>query len=160
MEHGGEWAALLVLGTFAIPLTVIDIRSHRLPNSLTASLFVAVAAVLAVTTLVDPEGHPVPGLVRAAIGALVYVGVTLLIHLLSPPALGLGDVKLAASLGLVLAWFSWNALLVGILAGFILAGLAAALLLLLRRVERRGEIAMGPYLIAGTLMTMLASLLG
>lgn len=160
MQFGGEWAALLVLGTFAVPLIIIDIRSHRLPNSLTGPLFGVLSGVIIATSLIDADGHPAASVGRAALGALVFAGVALLIHRISPPALGLGDVKLAASLGLVLAWFSWNALLTGILAGFILAGLAAAVLLVMRRVSRKGEIAMGPYLITGTLVTMVASLIG
>ena len=160
LEFGGEWAAVLVLVAVGIPLIRSDLRVHRLPNALTTLLFGCLTAVIIGSWIIDPSGYPPSGIARALLGALAFVAVTLLIHLISPAALGLGDVKLGASLGLVLAWFSWNALLAGMLTGFILAGLGAAVLLLTRKVSRKGEIAMGPYLIAGTLLTMLASLIG
>jgi len=48
-------------------------------------------------------------------------GFLLAAALIRPSGMGLGDVKIAASIGLVLGWTSWQALLTGTFAGFALA---------------------------------------
>ena len=48
---------------------------------------------------------------------------------ISPSGMSPGDVKLAASLGTLLAWFGWRLLLAGGLAGLWLGALCAAALL-------------------------------
>jgi len=70
-------------------LTVFDLRRHRLPNLLTlpgavAVLLVAIAA-----------GRGLPALA----GALVLAAAYLVVYLVSPAAMGAGDVKLALGLG-------------------------------------------------------------
>ena len=49
--------------------------------------------------------------------------------------LGLGDVKLAGTLGGLLGWIGWWNALYGLLTGFLLGGLVAAVLLLTRRAD-------------------------
>ena len=77
--------------------------------------------------------------------------------LLSPGAggLGLGDVKLAGVLAALLGWFDWRAAAIGLAAGFVLGGLAAAFLLLTRRADRHSHIAFGPAMVAGAYLTCL-----
>jgi leader peptidase (prepilin peptidase)/N-methyltransferase len=97
--------------------------------------------------------------VLACAGAAVAV--FLLAALLSPggEGLGLGDVKLAGVLGALLGWWGWSEALVGLLSGFVLGGLGAALLLLTRRVGRGGSLAFGPAMLLGAyLCTVLAPL--
>jgi len=61
----------------------------------------------------------------------------------------MGDVKLCALIGLWLGPLGWGAALSGVLAGVILAGLSALVLMAARVVGRRQMIAMGPHLIVG-----------
>ena len=74
---------------------------------------------------------------------------------ISPSGMGLGDVKLAASLGTLLAWFSWRLLLAGGLAGFLLGGVFAGALLVSRRADRKQAIPFGPFMIAGAVLAVL-----
>ena len=85
---------------------------------------------------------------RAALCALGIGGAALILALL-PSGLGMGDVKLCALIGLWLGPLGWGAALSGVLAGVILAGLSALVLMAARVVGRRQMIAMGPHLIAG-----------
>jgi leader peptidase (prepilin peptidase) / N-methyltransferase len=77
-------------------------------------------------------------LVIAGLGALAF----------RAEAMGMGDVKLAAVIGLLLG-VGYTA--PALLGGMILAGLVAAVLLVLRRRGRRDTIAYGPYLCVGAL---------
>ena len=80
----------------------------------------------------------------------------LLLILISPSGMSLGDVKLAASLGTLLAWFGWRLLIAGGFAGLCLGALAAGALLASRRVSRKHLIPFGPFMIAGAVLAVIA----
>ena len=61
----------------------------------------------------------------------------------------MGDVKLAALLGLHLGWLGWPVLVDGALAGFVVQAVLAVVLLATRRVGLRGAIPFGPAMLAG-----------
>ena len=86
--------AAVVLGWLAV-LSVYDVTQRRLPNALTlpgGGVIVVGAAV---------AGHGPTALVGAAVLTTVY----LLVHLVSPTAMGAGDVKLAIGLGALTGCF-------------------------------------------------------
>jgi leader peptidase (prepilin peptidase)/N-methyltransferase len=63
--------------------------------------------------------------------------------------MGMGDVKLAAVLGLYLGFLGWGNLLVGAFAAFLLGGLFGVILMLTRRAGRKTGIPFGPWMILG-----------
>ncbi|MDT5085524.1 MAG: leader peptidase (prepilin peptidase) / N-methyltransferase [Mycobacterium sp.] len=101
--------AAVVLGWLAV-LSVYDVIQRRLPNALTlpGGGVIVVGAVVA--------GHGPTALAGAAVLTTVY----LLVHLVSPTAMGAGDVKLAIGLGALAGCFG--------AAVWFLAALAAPLL--------------------------------
>ena len=74
--------------------------------------------------------------------ALIGGGIFLLLAILSRGALGGGDVKLIAALGL---WLGCEKLLNVVLIGTILGGLSAVSMILLKRKDRKSYFAYGPY---------------
>ena len=62
---------------------------------------------------------PWSALLRAFLGGLALAAFYFLLVIISPSGMGLGDVKLAASLGVLLAWFGWPTLLAGGVAGYL-----------------------------------------
>lgn len=137
-------------------LTAIDLDVHRLPNALTFPL-VPLAAVIASVASVS-TGHWF-ALLRAILAGAALGTAYLVLLLISRggAGLGLGDVKLAVGLGILLGWFSWSAVVTGTLTGFILGGLWAAALLIGRRATRHSYIAFGPFMVGGTVLALLAS---
>lgn len=137
-------------------LTAIDLDVHRLPNALTFPLVPAAAVIAAVASV--STGHWF-ALLRAVLAGMALGAAYLMLLLVSRggAGLGLGDVKLAVGLGILLGWFSWSAVLSGTLIGFILGGLWAAGLLVSRRATRHTYIAFGPFMIGGTVIALLAS---
>lgn len=137
-------------------LTAIDLDVHRLPNALTFPLVPAAAVIAAVASV--STGHWF-ALVRALLAGMALGAAYLVLLLVSRggAGLGLGDVKLAVGLGILLGWFSWSNVLSGTLIGFILGGLWSAGLLVSRRATRNTYIAFGPFMIGGAVLALLAS---
>jgi leader peptidase (prepilin peptidase)/N-methyltransferase len=103
--------AFLVLVGLALPLGFVDAAVLRLPDPLVLAAFAAGAGLLATAGLTG--GHP-GQLVRAGFGALACGAGYGVLALLPGSALGYGDVKLGAVLGLYLGWLGWPALVAGL----------------------------------------------
>lgn len=145
-----ELIAYWWLVLIGLALSYHDLTTGRLPNRLCLAAYLGVTAGLGLSALMDHDPHP---LVRALLGGLLLAASLLAVALRDPQALGIGDAKLAASLGTALAWTSWTTLLVGLLAALCLAALPSAVAL--TNHGRRQQIALGPYLIAGTVLALL-----
>jgi leader peptidase (prepilin peptidase)/N-methyltransferase len=154
LSAGLGWAvpAYLLLAVVGVALAVIDATTRKLPNRLTYPAFPALAALLGLASAALGEpGRLARGLVAAAaVGALF-----LLLALVSPRGMGMGDVKLAPTLGLALGWLSWSAVAVGVFSAFLLGGLAGLGAMLLLRLSRKALLPFGPWLVAGALLGVL-----
>ena len=145
-SSGWELAALAWLALIAVPLAFIDIAVQRLPDLLTVSAFAGTLVLLAAAEGTTYQRWP---LVRAVIGAAALAGFYLAFWVVFPDQLGLGDVKLAASIGLVLAWGSWSELFLGALAGALLGAVYAQVLSARRVPGGRVYLPLGPFLLFG-----------
>ena len=137
----------------------VDAVCHRLPDRLLgwAALWLIAATVVRLGAEVvsgAPVGEAARPVGRAALSAL---GVGLVMYLLAmlPSGMGLGDVKLSALCALWLGQLSVEASVAGVMLGFLLGGLAAVVLLVLRRAGRKQRMAFGPYLGAGAWLAWL-----
>jgi prepilin signal peptidase PulO-like enzyme (type II secretory pathway) len=132
----GVTAALY--GWFFLAVAVIDLEHRRVLNRM---LLVALP-LMVVLALV--AGWPV--LRSSLLGAAVGFSAFLLLALLRPGGMGMGDVKLAGIIGLATGLGGvLLALVIGILAG----GMAAVALLVRHRFDRRATMAYAPYLVMG-----------
>lgn len=141
-----ELVALLWFVAIAIALTAIDLDTHRLPDAIVLPSYGVLAVLLGGAALLSGDGE---GAARAAAGAGILFAVFLLLALISPRGMGMGDVKLAGVIGLVLGWTSWAALAVGALAAFVLGGLVGVALLVTGRASRSTGIPFGPWMLGG-----------
>ncbi|MET0811885.1 MAG: prepilin peptidase [Microbacterium sp.] len=138
--------AYLYLAAVSVVLTLIDLDTHRLPNSIVLPSYIVGAALFTLACLVGADWW---SLARAAIGAAALFGFYFVLRLVRPDGMGGGDVKLAGVLGMYLGWLGWGALAVGAFAAFLLGGVFGIVLLLVRRANRRTAIPFGPWMIAG-----------
>ncbi|UEL27545.1 prepilin peptidase [Pseudarthrobacter sp. L1SW] len=136
--------AFLLLAVVGTQLGRIDIARHLLPNPLVLTLLVGGFVLLLLPALVDDR---VGDLARALAGGMILFSAYLLLALISPGGIGMGDVKLAAPIGLYLGYLGWPQLLYGGLLGFIINGLVSALAASRNRRISGAEVAHGPSML-------------
>ena len=113
----GTFAAAAWIAAFGIVLSFVDSTVHRLPDRLTMPALAGAAAILAASAvLTSAYGH----LLSAVAGAVALAGFYLVMVLIRPHAIGLGDAKLALLTGLVLGWFSLNTAVAGLIAAVLI----------------------------------------
>ena len=125
-------------------LAVTDLRTGRLPTRVIWLTAAAVWALYAAASAI--EGEPA-GLLAAAVGAAVCGSLLAIVHLVHPPSMGFGDVRLSVLNGLLCGWWGWQAALLGLMAGFLLA-MPEAVVVMMRHGLRASR-PLGPYLVAG-----------
>jgi leader peptidase (prepilin peptidase)/N-methyltransferase len=145
-------AAAAWLIVLSVPLSVIDLKVHRLPNVLTGPAYGGVIAFLAIAAA-DADSWARLG--RAALGGAILAAGFLLLAVLSKGQIGLGDCKAAAVTGTLLAWYGWGQLLTGTLAGFLFAGAYGIYLIVRHAATRRSQIPFGPFMFASALLVVL-----
>jgi leader peptidase (prepilin peptidase) / N-methyltransferase len=149
---GGAWSrtivavAFLYLAAVSIALTMIDLDTRRLPNSIVLPSYVVLAVLFTAACL---TGAPWGALLRAGIGMVALYLFYLVLRLIRPAGMGGGDVKLAGVIGLALGWLGWAPLIVGAFAAFALGGVFGIVLVLMRRAGRKTAIPFGPWMILG-----------
>jgi leader peptidase (prepilin peptidase)/N-methyltransferase len=148
IRYPNPWHIVLVGGLLALMpgITLIDLRHQIIPNRLTYPAIVLFALVIVLAWLIGDAADPV----KAGLGLLLFGGGIFVIASVSG-GMGLGDVKLAALIGLVLG--SLGLRFVGVAAGatIVLGGLGGIVALMMGS-GMKSKIPYGPYLAAGALV--------
>jgi leader peptidase (prepilin peptidase)/N-methyltransferase len=149
LVYWGDGAAEIALGcSFLFVLAIVtltDLEQRIIPN-----VVLAPAAVLAVVLALIADPGEVPA---RLIAAAVAGGALLLVALIYPKGMGMGDVKLAAVMGLSLGRAVAPALLVGFAAGAIFG---AALIARGGIEARKQAVPFGPFLAFGGVVGLFA----
>ena len=138
-----ELLPLVVLLLFGLWLSIIDIRSHRLPNKAVTAMTLVSISVQALIALTQSQ---LDRLIAALATALVTTLVYLLLYVCSRGSMGMGDVKFAFPLGLAIGWYNPEQWLPAIFITFCLAGLVAITGIALKRTSWKSALALGPYM--------------
>ena len=143
--------AHIALAVVAIPLALIDLREHRLPDRLTLPLW-GVSAVAALSQL------GLGGAQERVLGAVVASAlvVSLLWCAAEAPGrpLGFGDVKLSGALSIQLGWYGIEWALWGLAVAVICGGIWSLVGLLRGHFGPRDSIAFGPWMLVGSLVVL------
>ena len=142
--------AALALGlglvTVLVPVVLIDLDHRLIPNKLTGP---AAAVALTLGALLDPGHLPEQLIAGAAAG-----GFFLLAALAYPNGMGMGDVKLAAVLGLFLGRAVAPAIFIALIAGVAVGAVIIARLG--AEAGRKTAVPFGPFLALGALVALFA----
>ena len=149
-----DLVAFAVLGVAGTAMGYVDLRRHLLPDRLTVPALMAGGVLLGIAALAGGSGDDWHAYARAWACAGGLLLVYLVLALLYPAGLGLGDVKLAGALGLHLGWLGWWGPVVGTVAAFLIGGLVSLALLLARRASRHTAVPFGPSMLGGALVAI------
>jgi leader peptidase (prepilin peptidase)/N-methyltransferase len=129
-----------------VPAALIDLEHRIIPNKLTA---IGGVVALGIGLALDPSGEPERLIAGAAAGGFLLVAA-----LAYPGGMGMGDVKLAAVLGLFLGRAVAPAILVALFSGVLVGVFVIA-----RKGAREGRktaVPFGPFLALGALVSVFA----
>jgi leader peptidase (prepilin peptidase)/N-methyltransferase len=142
-----RWVPLLAaLAWLGVAGSATDMSRRRLPNALTLP-----AVPLVVGALV-PAGTA--AVLRGVAGAVLLAAAYAAVHLVSPPAMGAGDVKLALPVGAAVTGPAWSALPVAALLAAVLSAVVAGCALAVGRARWGSRLPHGPVLLASALVVV------
>lgn len=144
-DDPAEIALGLVFVTTLLAITLTDLDRRVIPNRV---LLVAAVAGVAIAAVGDPSSLPERAIAAAAAGGGLF-----LVALAYPRGMGLGDVKLAAVMGLFLGRNVAPAILVALFAGSVVG---LALIARHGAGARKLAIPFGPFLALGGIVGLLA----
>ncbi|MDQ2758602.1 MAG: prepilin peptidase [Actinomycetota bacterium] len=151
LERGAVLPAYLLVGLVGVALVWIDVDVHRLPEGLTLW---SVPAILLLLGIASASSGDWWALLRAVgAGAAVWL-VYVVLALIRPGGLGLGDATLGGVAALPLGYVGWVLAAQGLFLSTLLSGVGTLVLLILRRVTLKGSVAYGPFIVLGLLATI------
>ena len=154
LRFGADWAlpGFLVFFAALLAVAVIDLEHYIVPNRIVAWTLAVSLPLLAVAAVLDDRwgsfGRAVLGAVAAGAGLLV-------INLISPRGMGMGDVKLALVLGLHLGWLGLAHVVLGLFLGFLLGAVGGVVLIALGVRKRTDHVPFAPFLAGGAVLAVL-----
>ena len=149
--------ALLVFVWALLVATVIDLTHQIIPNRLTLRVPLVLLPLVVLAAWVDGAFE---ALIRALISAVVVPLIMLVLSegfrlVRGNVGMGMGDIKLAVSIGLIVGYLGVFELVVSAYAAMGLAVVVAIVLLCTKRAKLASKIPFGPYLAAGALVPLL-----
>jgi leader peptidase (prepilin peptidase)/N-methyltransferase len=136
------WFGYIVFG---MALSIIDFKHLRLPNALTLPFFLFTFSTIVVAKFLQNNPAALP---TALLGSLLNGAFYFVLRLVSRGGLGLGDVKLAPTIGLIAGEESLMNLVYSTYLTFLLAGLVAVVMLIARKASRKTPLPLGPFMLA------------
>lgn len=139
-------------GAWAVALSVVDLREHRLPNRMVATALTGCVALTVMLSVAISDGGVLLRAMGASVVAVAAFGVA---HVVG--GMGMGDVKYAAVTGWALGTIGWSAVWWGHVLGFVAAGVVVMAGSVLGRMHRRSAVPFGPFMGLGSLVVGVAA---
>ena len=155
-----EFAITALWGCVFLVIIFIDWEQQLILNRLTYPAAIMALAILAADSVLPewgllaglrpfwPQASILSGLFAGAIGLVFF----LIVFLINPRGMGMGDIKLAALIGLAVGF---PLVIIGLFVGIFIGGLVAVVLLLLKKKGRKDAIPYGTFLAIGPMVALL-----
>jgi len=146
LRFGLSWEIALYsfYGCLLIIIGGIDLENQKILNAM-------IYPALGIGLVMIPVLHGDQIWMMLLGGAVGFI-VLLLISLVAPGAMGMGDVKLVLFLGIIIGY---PKIIITLFLAFVLGGLIAGVLLALKKIDKKDSIAFGPFLALAGITTLL-----
>jgi leader peptidase (prepilin peptidase)/N-methyltransferase len=138
-----------------IAITFIDLEFFIIPNKLSYTGLIAGLLFAIIVTIIHKDYH---FLISRLIGAVVGASIILLIAvagsaIFKKEAMGMGDVKLMAMIGLYLGW--WPHIIITLVGASLFGSIIGVVLIIANRKKMDSRIPFGPFLAFAAVVSML-----
>lgn len=147
-----EIVAYLVLAAATIVLSIVDLMDHRLPDLVVLPTLAVVSILLIAASIAH---NSLPSAVGVASGALGMFTLYLVLALIAPSAMGMGDVKLSAVIGAAAGYLGLTTWLTALLGGFVVGAIVSLIGLATKRVSLKSLVPFGPSMLIGMFLAIL-----
>ncbi|MDI6602662.1 MAG: prepilin peptidase [Patescibacteria group bacterium] len=139
---------LFLVSCFLIIIFVYDLKHYIIPDKVIYPAIIT-ASIFNFQFLIFNQFSIFKNLISSALGASIFFLVIVLIS--KGKWMGVGDVKLAFLMGLILGWPN---ILIALFLAFLIGAIIGLILIFLRKKTLKSEIPFGPFLIFGTFITI------
>lgn len=153
LGYNWDLPAFLALLSGLLALACIDLEHLLLPKKVIYPTLVIVAVFLVIAAAAYDSWDKLLVAVICAVGWFVAF---FLLNLVSPRALGFGDVRLAPLLGLGLGWLGWRYVILGFFAGNVIGAVVGVVLIATKRMDRKQPVPYGVFLALGVAVAVFA----
>lgn len=143
-----ELVAFCVLSAGLVALSVIDLKTQRLPREISYTTMAIGAPLLAIAALVADEPERIATM---ALGAVIYAALMGAIYVISRGGMGDGDVRLSPLLGMYLGWLNPGFVPISLFLASAIGAVVGLAMMAVGRGGRKTAIPFGPFLAAGTI---------
>ena len=144
--------ALCYFAFIGVVLSIIDLKTQRLPDVLVLPTFAVSLVLLSVAALLIDEPSRILTMFICAVGSSFLYGI---LWFFFPNGFGLGDVKLMLVVGAILGWFSVGQAVLGVMLPFIVLSVVALPLMLVKIVGRKTKAPLGPWIVLGAIISIM-----
>ena len=153
-----DFIAAVFISSILLCVIFIDYQYKIIPNGLVITGLIGGIA-LSVYNIFSPVAiYGDNDIFNPFIGALIGSGSLILISVIggiifkTSDAMGMGDIKLMAPIGLFLGW---KLTILCLLSAIILAGIVCIILMLTKKIDNKSTFAFGPFISAGAFIVLL-----
>ena len=143
-------AALAVVVGVGAGVVEIDLRERRIPTRLVAIGAAGLGAAVVVASFHAGQWSPAR---EAVVGGAIIGATFLIVHLVNPPGMGFGDVRLGALVGAATAFGTRT-----VTAPIVVAAIASIVASLVMVVRRQRSVPYAPHLIGAAIAVLIADL--
>lgn len=134
-----------------VVLSIIDFKTMTLPTKLIYSTWIGSIVLLSIASYVMKDFDSIKTMLIGGAASMLFYGI---IWFVVPRGFGFGDVRLVLLTGSILGWFGIGHAVLGVMLPFILSSIVMVPLLLLKVVDRKTKVPLGPWIIAATIITV------
>jgi leader peptidase (prepilin peptidase) / N-methyltransferase len=135
----------------SVVLSIIDFRELRLPNKYVYPAYPIVILGFILPAAISNEWDAFGA---SMVCGLVGLAVFMLMHVVYPSGLGMGDVKLAGIIGMIAGWVSWSTAVVALMLAFFLSAIVSIALIATRKATMKSALPFGPFMLGGAILAV------